>query len=52
MTRTILLDPGTLGMITNPSSSPSTDACGRWFENAIRSGAEVGVPEIADYELR
>ena len=52
MTRTILLDTGPLEMITNPWSSPSTYACGRWVKDAIRSGAEVVVPAIADYELR
>lgn len=52
MTRTILLDSGPLGLITNPRASPPAAACGRWVVNAIRGGAEVVVPEIADYEVR
>ncbi len=52
MTRTILLDSGPLGLITNPRASPPAAACGRWLVNAIRAGAQVVVPEIADYEVR
>ena len=52
MSRTILLDSGPLGLITNPRASPVADACGRWLVNAIRGGATVMVPEIADYEVR
>ena len=52
MSRAILLDSGPLGLITNPRASPVADACGRWLVNAIRSGAAVMVPEIADYEVR
>lgn len=52
VTRTILLDSGPLGLITNPRASPSAAACGRWVVNAIRAGAAIVVPEIADYEVR
>ena len=52
MTPTILHDSGPLGLVTNPRASPPATACGQWVENAIRAGAEVIVPEIADYEVR
>ena len=52
MSRTILLDSGPLGLITNPRASPPAAACGQWVVNAISAGAAVVVPEIADYEVR
>ena len=52
MSRTIVLDSGPLGLITNPRASPAAAACGRWVVDAIRDGAAVMVPEIADYEVR
>ena len=52
MTRTILLDSGPLGLVTNPRASPPAAACGRWVVNAIRAATAVVVPEIADYEVR
>ena len=52
MTRTILLDSGPLGLITNPKASPIAADCGSWVEGAIYHGAAVLVPEIADYEVR
>lgn len=52
MSRTILLDSGPLGLITNPRASPTTAACGRWLVSALGHGAAVLVPEIADYEVR
>ena len=52
MSRAILLDSGPLGLITNPKASQLADACGQWVVNAIRGGAAVMVPEIADYEVR
>lgn len=52
MNRTIALDSGPLGLITNPGASPPAAACGQWVVNAISGGAAVIVPEIADYEVR
>ncbi len=52
MSRTILLDSGPFGLITNPKASPATAACGRWLVGALDQGAAVLVPEIADYEVR
>jgi predicted nucleic acid-binding protein len=48
----ILLDAGPLGMITNPRSSPENEACKDWLAHVVSTGAEVVVPEIADYEVR
>lgn len=52
MSRTILLDSGPLGLVTNPSASPLAIACGHWVVDAIGRGSSVLVPEIADYEVR
>jgi hypothetical protein len=48
----VLLDAGPLGMITNPKSSPESEACKNWLANLASNGAEVVIPEIADYEVR
>ena len=52
MSRTILLDSGPLGLITNPRASPAAAACGSWVVNVLGRGAAVLVPAIADYEVR
>ncbi len=52
MSRTILLDSGPLGLITNPRASSSAAACGSWLVSALGRGATVLVPKIADYEVR
>jgi len=49
---TVLLDAGPLGMVTNPKSSPDNEACQNWLANLVATGAEVVIPEIADYEVR
>jgi hypothetical protein len=48
----VLLDAGPLGMITNPESSPVTEAFIDWLANLVSQGVEVVIPEIADYEVR
>jgi len=48
----VLLDAGPLGMITTPKSSPETEACKDWLARLAYSGAEIVIPEIADYEVR
>jgi predicted nucleic acid-binding protein len=48
----VLLDAGPLGLVTNPKASPETLACKGWLEALLLSGAEVRIPEIADYEVR
>ena len=52
MSRTILLDAGPLGLVTNPKLSPQSLACVQWLQGLIASGARVVVPEISDYEVR
>jgi len=52
MSLTILLDAGPLGMITNPKSSPESEACKSWLASVASNGATVAIPEIADYEVR
>ena len=52
MSRTILLDSGPLGLVTNPRGSEQTDACGRWLLDTVVNGSTIVVPEIADYEVR
>lgn len=52
MTRTILLDSGPLGLVTNPKASAQTAACKRWLAACRVAGATLVVPEVVDYELR
>jgi predicted nucleic acid-binding protein len=52
VSRTILLDAGPLGLVTNPKFSPQSLACAQWLQKLIASGARVVVPEISDYEVR
>ena len=52
MSRIVLLDAGPLGMITNPKSSPDSEACKNWLASIAYQGIEVVIPEIADYEVR
>jgi predicted nucleic acid-binding protein len=39
-------------MITNPKSSPDSEACKNWLASIAYQGIEVVIPEIADYEVR
>jgi predicted nucleic acid-binding protein len=52
MSRLILLDSGPLGIVTNPRESDTTRICKAWLRSILVSGADVMVPEIADYEVR
>ena len=52
MSKIILLDSSPLGLITNPHSSPTNDACNQWVQGQLVSGVQVLVPEIVDYEIR
>ena len=49
MTERFALDTGPLGRIAHTKTNPDAIA---WFEGLIASGAELIIPEIADYELR
>jgi len=48
----IVLDTGPVGMITNPNASVTNRECYQWMESLVQQGAQVWVPEIADYEVR
>ncbi|MBM3475162.1 MAG: type II toxin-antitoxin system VapC family toxin [Armatimonadetes bacterium] len=52
MSRTVVLDAGPLGMLTNPAGSPLNADCRQWVEGVLLRGDGVAVPEIADYEVR
>ncbi|HEX9943967.1 MAG TPA: nuclease [Thermoanaerobaculia bacterium] len=52
MSRTIVLDAGPLGLVTNPKHSPQSLACAQWLQALVASGARVILPEISDYEVR
>ena len=41
VSRTILLDSGPLGLITNPGALPLAASCGHWVVGAIRGGAKI-----------
>ena len=49
MSKIVLLDTGPLGMVSHPR--PNRDVV-EWVKNLLLSGAEILVPEIADYEVR
>ena len=49
MPRIVLLDTGPLGMVSHPR--PNRDVV-EWVKNLLQSGAEILVPEIADYQVR
>ncbi len=52
MSRVILLDTNTLGLVTNPRATPANVACQQWLIAILLGGDSVRAPEIADYELR
>lgn len=50
--RTVVLDAGPIGLITNPKLSSQGVACNRWLQSHLKSGNRIIIPEIADYEVR
>jgi predicted nucleic acid-binding protein len=52
VSRTVLLDAGSLGLVTNPRRSRQSVACAQWLQAFVGTGSRVLVPEIADYEVR
>ncbi len=50
--RTIVLDTGPIGLVTNPKLSPQDVACNQWVQSHLKVGNYIIVPEIADYEVR
>ena len=52
MSKTIFLDTGPLGILTNPKKPVETVAALHWAAGHIRAGNRLMVPAIADYEVR
>ena len=52
MIRAVLLDAGPLGMVTHRGGVPEVDECKRWLLALAERGVRIGIPEIADYEVR
>ncbi len=52
MKRSIFLDSGVIGLITNPNLSAEGINCAKWLLSHINQGKQVIIPEIVDYEVR
>ena len=50
--RLIFLDAGPLGLIASPRGGPRAVQCWHWAMDLLTAGAQVVVPEVADYEVR
>ena len=48
----IILDTGTLGLVTNPYHSPVSLECKNWFKKILLNTIKVTTSEVCDYELR
>lgn len=48
----VALDSNTLGLLVHPTEGKEPGACRAWVREIERAGAQLIVPEIADYELR
>ena len=52
MKRSIFLDSGVIGLITNPNLSEEGISCAKWLLSHINKGNQIIIPEIVDYEVR
>jgi predicted nucleic acid-binding protein len=52
MSLIVLLDAGPLGLVTNPRGGSDAQRCNGWMMSLLSTGAQVIMPEIADYEVR
>lgn len=52
MSRSVVLDAGPLGLLTNPKATLAAIECREWMIRHLSSGDQFFVPEIADYEIR
>src|ERR1700682_4757911 len=52
MSRLVLLDTGPLGMHSNPGKNAKNKTCAQRVRDLLSKGANVKVPEGADYEVR
>ena len=48
----VLLDAGSLGILTNPKATPLNLECRQWMKELLLKNYRVILPEIADYEVR
>jgi predicted nucleic acid-binding protein len=52
MSRLIMLDAGPVGPLTRSPRVREAQQCSDWLGDCLAAGAQVIVPEIADYEVR
>ena len=52
MKRSIFLDSGVIGLITNPNLSEEGISCAKWLLSHINKGNQIIIPEIVDYGVR
>lgn len=52
MKKSIFLDSGVIGLITNPNLSAEGISCAKWLLSHINKGIQIIIPEIVDYEVR
>ena len=52
MKKSIFLDSGVIGLITNPNLSAEGLNCAKWLLSHINKGNPIIIPEIVDYEVR
>ena len=52
MTKAVLLDAGTLGILAHDNPSARGRACQRWAVDLRRKGLTFFIPALADYEVR
>lgn len=52
MKKSIFLDSGVIGLITNPNLSAEAISCAKWLLSHINKGNQIIIPEIVDYEVR
>ena len=52
MKKSIFLDSGVIGLITNPNLSAEGISCAKWLLSHINKGNQIIIPAIVDYEVR
>jgi predicted nucleic acid-binding protein len=52
LVKSVVLDAGILGLLTNPKRSETGEACANWLQSLIIANCPILVPEITDYEIR
>jgi predicted nucleic acid-binding protein len=52
LVKSVVIDAGILGFLTNPKRSDTGEACAKWLQLMINGNCPILVPEITDYEIR